>query len=469
MAYLHLQDGGLTPTAGIEKQEYSHIVADSYSALMAYEPERGYENLEAVCSDGATYTWNGTAWAVSVINNGATYVAQHPTMQAASVRPTDKVLIDRNGNSMVASAGVIRSFDRKSAVTLGDSITAQTSACSLLTSRALGYTLLKQMGYAGKKIEDMASHIPEIVSLGADTVFLQVGTNNVDDTISTIYVKYISLLSELVANGLKVIFISAPPHSAFYSPTIHKINLCAYYACRMFGIKFYDPWSQFALVGGGWSVPTVGNDSVHPDDAARVTASNSLISLLRNDDCSIPALRTTTGSMFANPCFATYTGGTGLSDSWTSETTGTAGTFTRSADGTLGKYKQEINLVDPVAGTRFGFNQTIASGFSVGDYLLISAIVESVNPSGKAGAIYLNTQLSFLDSGDVGFASAVLDNATAGRSLCSVLVQVPAGTAKLRFVSRLFNGSGAPQTGTFYGSLSSVNVVNLTTLGITQV
>lgn len=366
---------------------------------------------------------------------------------------------------------IARSISGKCAI-LGDSITAQISSCAQLTASLLG---MPQIGtnYAngGTKIEDQAQHLDNIVAEGAKYIILQVGTNNTADAPSVLYGKYITLFQAVRDANLVPIIVLCPPRTSSFTKFQWKCNIAMYYAAQSFGWRVYDPWYQYALGAGGWSVATSSNDGLHPSMTTRKLAADILFDLITKDTPALPLVRSWRDpeDLIGFGLFQARTGGDpNLPGGWTLVTAGASATY-RFEEIVSNNNKQFIKLTNPALNDFAELQITSASiGTAREDKYAVTAILDATTDDANLNYAYGYIKLIHLgsDGTTVRYTETIETSKTANGNTKVWHEFNPFGTGTyfIKVVVGVLSEAG--YTGETEVGFSRVGLVNLTALSV---
>lgn len=321
---------------------------------------------------------------------------------------------------------------------------------------------LRNAGVASETVAQMLARLQtDVISYDPAKCLFMGGANDVGASfsVSTYGATVTQIYRQLRAAGIEMIVCSLSPRAG--SPqglNTMKANRWLQRFAEAHGLHFVDMYTPVVDASTGGFLSTYSGDGLHPNAAgARVLgqALSDQLSAVYPKNAPFSAFwQTDPTNLITGGGFNVDTNADGIADNWS--VSGAAGTYTFSlvTDTSVKGKWQQIQIT--VAGSRF-FNQTIASGWSVGDRVAFSGRVSTTVEAGSLSAYVI---VAFTGGTPARFAS--LYNCAADISDGRFYYEgvVPIGTSAMS-VQVQNNGTG---TGTI--KVAELSLVNLTTLGL---
>lgn len=349
---------------------------------------------------------------------------------------------------------------------LGDSIAAQNSSSIYLALESMGKKISKR-SYAvgGTKIEAQAQQIPNMVADGCRACMIQVGTNNVSDSNKAlVYGKYKGLTDALLAANIVPVYIAIPPKNTVQEHVFH-VNFALYLHSIIDGVQLLNPWDDYCLVSGSWSVPTSNNDNVHPSLSVRNLVSSLIVDQVQKRLSTRIFAKTINDGFLSNPCFSIDSNSDGVGDYWTPITRAYS-QHSLVSDGSNGRKKQRIVITNaPLDGSAYVYQET---SISAGDKLRLSCCIDcdALDTLPEYSA-YARIVLEVRNSGGSIIQSVSSYEVYAiGHGEPVIELTAIDGAASVRVVLKVFSHASIATSGTFTADFSRVTLARLNFYGL---
>lgn len=360
-------------------------------------------------------------------------------------------------------------------VGLGDSITSISGGAGYGGAWALMVASLMDQrldyrgnaGVAGQNSTQILARVPDVIALGAKTVTVLAGTNDLTQGVSTgtFQANIQAIVSQFRAAGVVPVLATIPPRA---NTTFLAQNLAWNSWLRSYAeterLVIVDFWE--ALVNPATNMFAAGFDSgdgLHPSQQGHLVMARLARDVLTPEvQENEPFTGLSDGNILSNPVLSS--GSTGYVASGTVMTGYTEGVVTDSDFD--GDKAWEWNFTNPSNAAGFRqFQQTVnPAEWSVGETLLFTAQAKVVTQTGVTPGNNVGFRFAAGFTGSAGTVSFVPGNSTVheiGRHAFRYVV--PASTTAIQIIG--IQGA-VPVTGQLTSRIGSFGVFNLTRLGL---
>lgn len=367
---------------------------------------------------------------------------------------------------------------------LGDSLVAQDGSFAGVTALSMGFGIVSQQATGGSLIAAQIAKVKTISLAGARSIFLLVGTNDITGgrTPAQIYADYLALFSECARLRMQVYVSQLGPRDAGWSPYTYKAMVALYYASKQYpNVILADPWDDYAVSTGNWSVATMandntGNDQIHPVTSVHAAAATALVTAFNGRLRGKYPLPRVNGDTLLGHEMMPGAGGTPTG--WTLTTAGASFSATCEAADALGRRRFIAALTAPALGDKCLIQKVLPiSGFTDGDKLELVADIEAIWPDTDRQRVRTLLSIDHIDAGGTAYAYySSTDGGVrfiSGRCIhkASVTVsknisgQVPA-SIRVSVGLSVFPGQTGTDATTYTAKIGRVGLNNLTALGL---